>query len=118
MERAQSRGARMTIRAAIDIEKILAECEERRIKRVSLMPDEESAVKAMFEAWYRLKELGWKEADYAKPDGKLMRIIEAGSSGIHEGYCEPTESPRGKWWWCPQVGDLWPSQPLLFKERA
>lgn len=63
--------------------KLLDQCEEERAKREADMPTEQDAANAMWEAWYRLKELGWKEAQYHQDDGALIDVIELGSSGIH-----------------------------------
>lgn len=84
-----------------------------RERRAAAMPDERSAINAMFEAWQRLKELGWREAIYCPKDGTTFDAIEAGSSGIQECYYE------GKWpnwhWWALDEGDLWPSRPILYR---
>lgn len=84
--------------------------QEDRAKR---MPDEQSAIKAMFQAWYRLKEMGWSEAMYCPKDGSAFQVIEAGSTGIFE--CRY----RGKWptgsFDVYNHNDIWPSHPVLFK---
>ncbi len=81
--------------------------------RAEQMPDEQSAIRAMFEAWQRLKELGWQEAMYCPKDGSTFHAIEAGSTGIHE--C----SYDGKWpdghYLIYDGGDIWPSRPILFR---
>ena len=89
----------------------MAAIEEGKKRRADLMPTEQDAVKALWEAQQRLRELGWKDAQYAhaKEHGYL---IEIGSSGIHEGY---TDDQRR--WWIPDEGDLWPSKPILYKPR-
>lgn len=80
--------------------------------RTEAMPTEQDAVRAMWSAWERLRELGWKEACYA-PTDKALKLIEPGSSGIHVGHAD------GEWphksFWIAQAGDLWPSRPCLFK---
>ena len=53
-----------------------------RTERVDDMPTEKDAINAMFRAYLRLKELGWKEAIYCPKDGTRFRAIEAGSTGI------------------------------------
>lgn len=63
-----------------------ATCEMEREDRATRMPDERAAINAMFQAWYRLKELGWKEAIYCPKDGTPFDIIEAGSTGIFPAF--------------------------------
>ena len=66
-----------------EAQKMLDACEAARAKREADMPTEQDAVNAMWEAWYRLKELGWKDAQYRPADGTEIDVIEIGSSGIH-----------------------------------
>lgn len=70
--------------------------QEREAERAARMPDEKSAINALFDAWLRLKELGWKEPMYCPKDGTKFRIIELGSTGIFEGAYRGTW-PRGCW---------------------
>lgn len=89
-------------------------CEADKAKRAADMPTEEDAVRAMWSAYQRLKELGWKEAMYMSSERLgTMRIITPGSSGIHEGHYS------GEWatgsWWLHDSGDLWPANPCLAK---
>lgn len=58
--------------------------EERRVERETKMPDERAAIDALFEAWYRLKELGWSEPQYCPKDGTPFKVIELGSTGIFD----------------------------------
>ena len=67
-----------------EAESIWAECEERRRKREEDMPTEQDALEVMFEAYQRLKELGWNNAIYCPKDGTMFDAIEAGSTGIHD----------------------------------
>lgn len=98
-----------------EAELIWKACEDARKKRADLMPTEQAALDAMFQAWYRLKELGWKEAIYCPKDGTLFFAIEAGSTGIHDCHYEG-DWPDGSWW-THAAGDLWPSRPILFKQK-
>lgn len=64
--------------------------------RAERMPDEKAAINAMFQAWVRLKELGWREAMYCPKDGHHFRVIENGSTGIFD--CAYTgDWPDGHW---------------------
>ena len=96
-----------------EADKILAAIDEADKARALTIPDEGSAINAMFQAWLRLKELGWGEACYCPKDGSPFYVIEPGSTGIH------TATYQGKWpkgsWWVEDGGDLWPSHPVLFK---
>ena len=96
---------------------LLAAIEARDQKRRELMPTEQEALTLMFEAFHRLKELGWHEAMYAPKDGRPLELIEAGSTGIHSGYCEerPQSPFKTKWFWI-EDGDVWPSKPILYRE--
>ncbi len=94
---------------------LLAAVEHRKVVRAEQMPDERSAISAMFEAWLRLKELGWNDAIYCPKDGTHFDAIEAGSTGIHDCAYEG-KWPDGRWWLYD--GDIWPSRPILFRLRS
>lgn len=87
-------------------------CERSRKDRAERMPDEQSAIKAMWDAFDRLRELGWREAIYCPKDGSHFQVIEPGSTGIHD--CNYTGKwPDGSWW--VYDGDVWPARPVLFR---
>lgn len=86
--------------------------EARQKARAELMPDEQSAIDAMFEAYQRLTELGWRDPSYCPKDGTHFKLIEPGSTGIHDGNYWG-EWPTGHW--NVYDGDIWPSRPVLFK---
>ena len=87
--------------------------EKEAVLRVAHMPDETAALRTMFNAWLRLKELGWREAMYCPKDGSHFKAIEAGNTGIHD--CNYTgDWPKGSWWIYDGDGDVWPSRPILF----
>ena len=91
-------------------EMIWAEVEGQRRTRAANMPTEQRAIRTLFDAWYRLKELGWREACYVPRDGSLCEFIECGSTGIHQGCADE----KGRIW-LHADGDLWPSHPVLFR---
>lgn len=65
----------------------LWECTEKNRKsREERMPDENSAIHALFDAWQRLKELGWREPQYCPKNGTQFKVIELGSTGIFDCY--------------------------------
>ena len=74
------------------------------------MSDEVEHVKAICANIKRLKKLGWLSLEPTAHAGKRLRIIEADSSGIHDGFCD---SDGG--YWTMSVRENWPSNPLLVK---
>lgn len=92
---------------------IMDSVEAAKRRRAEQMPTEQDAARAMWEAYYRLKELGWNDACYCPRDGRTLKFIEAGSSGIHEGHCDD-----GLRVWLRADGDLWPSKPVLFRSLS
>ena len=60
-------------------------CAERNRKgREERMPDDKAAINALFDAWQRLKELGWNDPQYCPKDGTRFKVIELGSTGIFD----------------------------------
>jgi len=95
---------------------LIASADAAKVKRAQHMPTERDAINAMWSAYERLRELGWREAMYCPKDGSEFLAIEAGSTGIHT--CTYTgEWPNGSYWIAAD-GDLWPSHPVLFIVRA
>lgn len=94
---------------------ILAAAEAAEAKRAADMPTEEDAVRAMWAAWQRLRELGWRETMYG-PTNERVRTVSPGSAGTHVG--SRSEPWPEKTWWIEDGGDLWPGQPCLFKPIA
>jgi hypothetical protein len=98
---------------AAEAEALLRAAKEQELRRIASMPDESTAIHALFEAWTRLKELGWNDSTYCPKDGSTFDAIEAGSTGIHRCHYS------GKWptgtWWVEASGDLWPSRPILYR---
>jgi hypothetical protein len=96
--------------AAID-----AEHAAKMAARAAKLPDEKACLEAMFEAYDRLRELGWRDAIYCPKDGTVFLSISAGSTGIHECYYQG-EWPKGSWW-SYDAGDIWPAHPILWKAK-
>jgi hypothetical protein len=87
---------------------------ERHIaERAKKLPDVKTALAAMFEAYDRLRELGWQDACYCPKDGSSFEVIEPGSTGIFRGHYAGTW-PSGTWW-VEAENDLYPSRPILFR---
>lgn len=95
------------------VRRAIREGDEGRKRREATMPTEQDALRVMFDAYTRLKELGWRDAIYCPKDGSSFDVIEAGSSGIHRAHYEG-EWPKGTWW-VEEAGDLWPSRPCLYR---
>lgn len=102
--------------AQLAVAGLWAQCEAERRKRAADMPTEKDALTAMFQAYQRLKELGWREAIYCPKDGTYFDAIEAGSTGVHD-CTYHGEWPKGSWWAAAR-DDMWPSHPILFRLRA
>ena len=98
-----------------EADEIMERIDADEAKRAADMPDEKAAINAMFQAYLRLKELGWREAQYCPKDGSTVLFIEAGSTGFHNGHYDG-EWPKG-YFWLHEDGDLWPSRPILFKAK-
>lgn len=92
---------------------ILARIEERDAEWAARMPDDKSAIRSMMDAFYRLKQLGWRDAIYCPKDGSEFEVIEPGSSGIHRCVYQG-DWPKGSWWILSD-GDMHPSHPILFR---
>ena len=92
---------------------ISAQCDAAKAKRATDMPTEKDALKAMHEAWQRLTELGWREAEYCPKDGSSFDVIEAGSTGIFRASYQG-DWPKGTWW-LEDGGDIYLSRPILFR---
>lgn len=102
-------GKREPIRKDV-ADQLWAQAELARTKRMADMPTEQDAIEALWQAYTRLKELGWQDPVYAPKDGSQLDLIEPGSTGIHQGVYEG-KWPTGSWW--IYDGDLWPSRPVL-----
>jgi hypothetical protein len=89
--------------------------DDRRADRALAMPDEQSAIKAMFSAYDRLRELGWREGIYAPKDGSKFQIIEGGSTGVFE--CHYSGAWPNGYWMTVDDRDCYPSSsaPLLYR---
>ena len=91
-----------------------AEAERIKTERALAMPTEEDAMEVMYNAYQRLKDLGWKSSTYCPKHGERSMYLEAGCSRPAPG------SYHGEWptggWFLEDAGDLWPSLPVLFRE--
>lgn len=94
---------------------IIAEIDAARASRAALMPNEQMAIRVLFEAFDRLRELGWREGIYCPKDGTYFETIEAGSTGIFE-CCYTGTWPKG-YFMTVDDRDAYPSSfaPILFR---
>ena len=105
----------------MDAEKLFAQIDAEKARRAELMPTERDAIRAMFEAWQRLKELGWRDGRYMPTNGERHAGIQCGSTGIHAMTATRDEGPFGaltaRTTWTTYDGDIWPSSvpPVLFR---
>lgn len=81
-----------------------------KAERAVRLPDEAACLRALMDGFSRLKELGWRDAVYAPTDGTPLVLIEAGSTGIHQGYRDDERR-----FWIEGDSDIWPSRPILFR---
>jgi len=108
-------------------ESLWNEVKRRDAERIDRIPDEKSAIKAMFDAWLRLKEFGWNDIMYCPKDGTKFRVIENGSTGIFDCIYEG-EWPDGHWTMfdgrdsypssiAPPLYRLYPEDEIKHKQR-
>lgn len=91
---------------------IWACCQASARTRAANMPTESRALQSLFDAWQRLKELGWREAMYCPTDETPCELIECGSTGIHCGY----RDNERRFWICDGAAqDIYPSTPVLYR---
>lgn len=108
-------GSHLPLRKS-EADALWAAVEAEKARRERDMPDEQSAIRQLWDAQYRLKDFGWKDPVYAPKDGSLLDILELGSTGIHRGYYEG-EWPKG-YWWLLDDGDMSPTRPALARASA
>lgn len=58
---------------------LLAAVDRDKRRRESAMPSERDAIVMMWQAYQRLRELGWREAIYCPKDGTWFQAIEPGA---------------------------------------
>jgi hypothetical protein len=97
----------------MNTEQLFRDIQRREQDRAEKMSDTKAALRQMFEAYQRLRDLGWNDAIYCPKDGTTFDSISAGSTGVHDCFYRG-EWPKGGWWGA-EAGDIWPSSPILFK---
>lgn len=101
----------------LDPEVILAEIEAAKARRAEAMPTEQDAIRAMFDAYTRLKELGWRDGRHMPTTGARFAGIQSGSTGIHAYTGEREADLLRQPMYVIFDGDLWPTRipPVLFR---
>jgi hypothetical protein len=103
---------RHVTRTRSEVAAMLAELDAEKQARAERMPTEQDAIDAMWQAYQRLRELGWREAMYMPASNAWFSTVEPGSTGIHE-----TRRDDSRSYWTSDGGDLWPASPCLFRDR-
>lgn len=74
-----------------ECEAIMAATEANEKRKADLMPTTKEAISAMFDAFDRLRKLGWQQGSYCPKDGSEFAVIQHGSTGIFTAWYS------GKW---------------------
>ncbi len=77
-----------------ECEALIANVEANEARKAELMPTTQEAVRLMFDAYDRLRKLGWSQGCYCPKDGTEFAIIQHGSTGIFTGHYQG-EWPKG-----------------------
>ncbi len=77
-----------------ECEALIANVEANEARKAEMMPTSREAVRLMFDAYDRLKKLGWRQGCYCPKDGTEFAVIEHGSTGIFTGRYSG-EWPKG-----------------------
>jgi hypothetical protein len=93
-----------------EIEKLFGSIEDARKRREKSLPTEQHCLRAIHDAYQRLKELGWNDMVYAPKDEKV-ETISVGSTGIHPATW--MDGASAGLWWIHDGGDLWPGSPVM-----
>ena len=64
---------------------IMKQVEANEARKSEQMPTSKEAVATMYDAYDRLRQLGWNPGSYCPKDGTRFAIIEHGSTGVFTG---------------------------------
>jgi hypothetical protein len=78
-------GSRIAI-SEQDARAMMAQVEANEARKAAAMPTTKEAVSALFDAYDRLRQLGWSEGSYCPKDGSPFAAIQRGSTGIFTGF--------------------------------
>lgn len=97
------------------IRKMMDAADERDKAIRESMPAEEDAIKQMFWAWLRLKQLGWHDTQTAPPLGEGLSIVEIGCASMQFAQFHLT---RSGYIYTVFDGDIWPgATPVMWRLR-
>jgi len=99
-------------------EEVWAAVEAKTAQLAERMPTEKDAIRVTFDAYQRLKDLGWSEGQHMPADGKRYAGIASGSTGIHAYTADRLKD--GSTMYMVYDGDIWPTRtpPVLFRPWA
>lgn len=88
--------------------------EDAKNRSAEAMPTTADALRVMQDGWSRLRDLGWREAQYCPKDSTPFAVIQYGSTGIFEAWYVG-DWPDGRVYCCDYL-----SHPhgMLFKPLA
>lgn len=100
-----------------DVQQLLADVDAAKARRAESIPTEKDAIRVMFDAWQRLKELGWRDGQSMPATGERYAGIQCGSTGIHAYTAERYDGPFAHPMYYVYDGDLWCSRipPVMFR---
>lgn len=96
---------------ALAVHQILRDAEAQKQARAEQLPTEFDCIRAIQQAYLRLKDLGWNDACYAPKDGTAFEAIEVGCTKVLE--CQTLGSSV----FAAHGGDWWPSRPFVFRKK-
>lgn len=82
------------------------------------MPSEQDAIDAMYRAYSRLKDLGWRDGLYMPKDGTVVTVMQVGSTGTFD--CRYSGEWSSGFFNVMDGGDVYPTRsvPPLFKLKG
>ncbi len=83
------------------------------LKLLEIPPDVDQEFLAKLGDFQRsMEKQGWRIPNHVNDVNKDVWIIEAGSTGVHNGFCD-----EQGWFWVVGDKDVYPSYPLLIQYR-
>jgi hypothetical protein len=100
---------------------IEAEHQAHKQRMLELMPDEQAAIDLLAAAYFRLRDLGWRDTDFPPAHDTPVMVIENGSTAKHEAVFMRTSNlkmlPNGVWCITGGLFGPSPSAPVLWKPK-
>ena len=91
---------------------ILAEAEQQRDQRARALPTLDHCLIAMVQIMQRLRELGWRDAEYAPRDRTFLGITPGSTRAVR---CVHLGGAEGAFF-CEDGDDFWPVRILVWRE--